>query len=93
MAEGPDESRGTHSLYDWQLSTLMLAYDAADPIDRADGEAMRRREQAVMQELQQIAVRVVPKEYWEDAGKPLTPQLAHDLTKAVIRRAAEVIDG
>ena len=93
MDQSPDHSRGTHSLYDWQLSTLMLAYDASDPLPRADGEAMGRREQAVMQELQQIAMRVVPAEFWKDGTRPLTPQLAHDLTKAVIRRAAEVIDG
>ena len=92
MAEAPNDARGTHSLYDWQLSTLMLAYDAADPIDRADAEALSAREQGVMQELQQIARRVVPAEFWQDGSRPLTPQLAHDLTKAVIRRAAEVID-
>ena len=84
---------GTHSLYDWQVSTLMLARDVADPIDRDDEAAMAGREQAVMRELREIAELIVPAEFWQDGGRELTPTLARDLTRAVLRRAVEIMDG
>jgi hypothetical protein len=89
MAQGSDVS---HSLYDWQVSTLMLARDAAEPLDRDDSAALAEREQAVMLELRDLAQRVVPPEYWQE-GRELTPALAHDLTRAVLRRAVEIIEG
>ena len=30
-------AEGTHSYYDWQVSTLMLAYDTVEPLDRGFG--------------------------------------------------------
>ncbi|MEM6561204.1 MAG: hypothetical protein AAF656_06365 [Planctomycetota bacterium] len=79
-----------HSLYDWQVSTLMLAYDVADPLDRDDKEQLAQREETVRAELLAIAKAVVPAEFWEDGGKELTPEVAHGLTKAVIGRAATI---
>lgn len=80
-------------MYDWQLSTLMLAYDVADPVARDDTEALTKREEAVRKELYDIAQAVVPKEFWSDGGRELTATVAHDLTKAIIQRAAAIVEG
>jgi hypothetical protein len=40
-------SSGTHSYYDWQVSTLMLAYDVAEPIERTDEARLAARQQEV----------------------------------------------
>ena len=40
-------SQATHSYYDWQVSTLMLAYDAVEPLGRYDESALAARQQRV----------------------------------------------
>ena len=40
----------THSYYEWQISTLMLAYDAIAPLPREDTSAHAERQQACEKE-------------------------------------------
>jgi hypothetical protein len=84
-------SEGTHSYYDWQLSTLMLAYDVAEPIHRDDLARLEQRQRSVETELHEMVHRVLPKEYLENPQRDFPPEMVTMLTRATVARAAEII--
>ena len=83
-------SSPTHSYYDWQVSTLLLAYDAIDPLDRDDVESLAKRQQQVEGELHNMAHAILPQTYLENPQSDFPPDLIIQLTKATLRRAAEI---
>lgn len=84
-------SEGTHSYYDWQVSTLLLAYDAAEPIHRDDLAKLQERQQKVERELHEMVHRVLPKEYLDNPQRDFPPDMVVRLTKATIARASEIL--
>jgi hypothetical protein len=84
-------SSGTHSYYDWQVSTLLLAYDLIEPLARNDVEALGRRQQAVEMELHQMAQAVLPREYLENPQVDFPPELVMAMTRATLSRAAQIV--
>jgi hypothetical protein len=80
----------THSYYDWQVSTLMLAYDATDPIPRSDEKRLAERQQAVEKEIHDLAHATIPPAYRENPGMEFPPAVVILLTRATLKRAAEV---
>jgi hypothetical protein len=84
-------SEGTHNYYDWQLSTLMLAYDVAEPIQRDDLARIEQRQRSVEMELHEMVHGVLPKEYLENPQRDFPPEMVTLLTKATIARAQEII--
>ena len=81
-------SSGTHSYYDWQVSTLLLAYDVTEPLARKDVESLGKRQQAVELELHEMAQRVLPREYFENPQAEFPPEIVMAMTKATLKRAA-----
>ena len=84
-------SSSTHSYYDWQVSTLMLAYDFAEPIARTDDERLARRQQDVEMELHRIAHAVLPQAYRENPQLDFPPEVVMAMTRATLRRAAVIV--
>lgn len=84
-------SEGTHSYYDWQLSTLMLAYDVVEPIGRDDLERQEQRQRGVELELHDMVHRVLPKEYLANPQRDFPPEMVAMLTRATIARAVEIM--
>jgi hypothetical protein len=84
-------SSPTHSYYDWQVSTLMLAYDVAEPIPRTDEARQAQRQQDVELELHKIAHAILPKDYRENPEVDFPPQVVMDMTRATLRRAAAIV--
>jgi hypothetical protein len=84
-------SEGTHSYYDWQVSTLMLAYDAVDPIARDDTARHSEREQAVEKELHAIAHATITEDYRQNPTKEFPPEIVIAMTRATIARAVEIL--
>jgi hypothetical protein len=84
-------SSSTHSYYDWQVSTLMLAYDVAEPIERTDEARLAQRQQAVEMELHHIAHAILPADYLENPQLDFPPQVVMEMTRATLRRAAVII--
>jgi hypothetical protein len=84
-------SSATHSYYDWQVSTLLLAYDAVDPIPRDDVESLARRQQSVEEELHQMVHAILPKDYLENPQQDFPPDIIIQLTRATLSRAARII--
>jgi hypothetical protein len=84
-------SSPTHSYYDWQVSTLMLAYDVAQPIARDDEARLAQRQQDVELELHKMAHAILPKDYRENAQLDFPPQVVMDMTRATLHRAAAIV--
>lgn len=85
------DQSGTHSYYDWQLSTLLLAYDAIEPLPRTDISGFQKRQEKCEREVRQIAMSVIPEDYHRDPEKELPPDLIVQMTRATLRRAAHIV--
>jgi len=84
-------SSSTHSYYDWQVYTLLLAYDVAEPIARTDEERLARRQQDVELELHHIAHAILPANYRENPQLDFPPAVVMEMTRATLRRAAVIV--
>ncbi|MEM9751846.1 MAG: hypothetical protein AAF916_00505 [Planctomycetota bacterium] len=76
--------------FDWQVNTLMLAYDLTQPIGGADEETHRRRRADVEDEVRRFSLAVVPEVYRSDPGLDWPPDVMMDITRATLLRAAQV---
>jgi hypothetical protein len=81
----------THSYYDWQLSTLLLAHDTVHPLPRHDNNALAEREQAVQKELYQLVHQALPEWYKKNPSEEFPPEVVILLTRATLRRACEIV--
>ena len=84
-------AEGTHSYFDWQVSTLMLAYDTVEPLDRDDAEGQAKREETVRRELYQLAHAVLPEDYLKNPSEDFPPEIVMLLTRATVARAAQIM--
>lgn len=83
-------AEATHSYLDWQISTLMLAHDVVEPLPREDVARQAARQQSVEREVHDLAMAVIPQSYRENPQADFPPEIVMLLTKATIRRAAEI---
>lgn len=81
----------THSYLDWQISTLMLAHDAANPLPRTDVDRITDREIAVNKEIHALAHATIPASYRENPQDEFPSEIVVLLTRATLQRAAEII--
>jgi hypothetical protein len=88
MAEQTTEK--THVYFEWQCATLMYAYDVLEPLHRLDEDAIARRRQKVEEEVYELFVKTVPQNYRNDPTKDFSADIVMDLTKATLRKAAEI---
>ncbi len=84
-------AHGTHSYYDWQVSTLMLAYDVSDPIPRSEDKRIADRQEAVAREIHDMAHVTIPQAYRDNPEMEFPPAVVTLLTKATLRRAAQIV--
>jgi len=82
----------THSYYDWQVSTLMLAYDVHEPLSRNDIPALAAREEAVQHELHAMVHAVLPKAYLDNPEDDFPADMVQLLTRATLKRSMEIVD-
>jgi hypothetical protein len=80
----------THSYLDWQISTLMLAYDVVDPLPRNADKLLAEREEKVRYELRDLMLASVPKDYLDNPERDLPPDVVKILTRATLRRAVQI---
>ncbi len=83
-------SEQTHSYVDWQISTLMLAYDVVDPLPRNADKLLAEREEKVRQELKDMAYATLPKDYLDNPQKDFPASMVKLLTRATLRRASQI---
>ena len=87
--DSPSES-AMQGYYDWQVTTLMLAYDLNDPIDAADPDAGEQRRRSIEEEVRAMTLSVVPDIYKNDPNLDWPPELMMSITRVTLKRAAEV---
>ncbi len=87
-----NEPNPLQGYFDWQVTTLMLAYDLHDPIDRAQEDEAVRRRQRVEREVRDLSLAQVPREYLEDNDREWTPDVMRAITRATLRRAGEIVN-
>jgi hypothetical protein len=76
--------------YDWQVTTLMLAYDLNDPIDAREPGAGERRRFSIEEEVRSLTLALVPDVYQSDPSLDWPPELMMNITRATLKRAADV---
>jgi hypothetical protein len=81
----------THSYFDWQVSTLMLAYDVIDPIARIDSARQTERQQQVEREIYELAQATIPPAYRQNPEMDFPPAVVMLLTRATLKRAAMIV--
>ncbi len=76
--------------FDWQVNTLMLAYDLGSPVRGDDADGAERRRRSVENEVRTLTLAIVPDIYQEDPELAWPPEVMMDITRATLLRAAEV---
>lgn len=87
-AHADHETNPLQGYFEWQVTTLMLAYDLSDPIhDEKAANARRRRIELEVGELSRAAL---PKQLLEDEHAAWDPSVMPAITRATLKRAAEI---
>lgn len=76
--------------FDWQVNTLMLAYDLKNPLDRGDERSVQRRRHDVEAEVSRLSLAEIPEIYRNDPALPWPPSVMMALTRATLKRACEI---
>ena len=90
MSETTDAANPMQGYFDWQVNTLMLAYDLGSPVRGDDAEGAERRRRSVEDEVRTLTLAMVPDVYKEDPTLGWPPPVMMDITRATLLRAAEV---
>jgi len=88
MAEHDDNP--LQGYYEWQVTTLLLAYDLAQPLAQGDDAAAGDRRHAVEDEVRDLSLAQVPEVYKADPDLDWPPEVMMALTRATLFRAAEI---
>ncbi|MEM1027703.1 MAG: hypothetical protein AAGJ38_06440 [Planctomycetota bacterium] len=75
--------------FDWQVTTLMLAYDLNDPVDSSDPQAGEQRRRSIEEEVRQMTLAVVPDLYLNDPSLDWPPDVMMTITRTTLQRAAD----
>ncbi|MEM8737339.1 MAG: hypothetical protein AAGG38_02525 [Planctomycetota bacterium] len=86
----PESENALQGYFDWQVTTLMLAYDLRDPVDARSPEAGEKRRRSVEEEVRKMTLAVVPDIYLKDPSLDWPPELMMTITRTTLLRAAEV---
>jgi len=76
--------------FEWQVTTLLLARDLAEPVGRGDAEAIEARRRAAEAEVSELTLAVVPDVYKNDPSLDWPPEVMMAITRATLKRAAEL---
>ena len=74
--------------FDWQVTTLMLAKDLAQPLTRGNDAEHQARRAETEDEVREFTLAIIPREYLEQPGREWPPDLMMRITRATLERAA-----
>jgi len=86
-------SSDIHGYYDWQVNTIMLAYDVTDPLPGSNDEAISKRRDRVELEVRALAMEILPEEYKNNPEKEITSDIRMQFTRATIEYAVAILNG
>ena len=93
MAEEAQDQNPLQGYFDWQVTTLMLAYDLADPLPGDDDEAHRQRRTRVEEEVRRFSLEAIPQRYKDDPELDWPPDVMMALTRATFARVRRITEG
>ncbi len=76
--------------FDWQVTTLLLAYDLTDPIPASNPAAAEDRRIKTEQEVRDFSLAVVPEMYQNDPTLDWPPEVMMAITRATFDRVNEI---
>jgi len=76
--------------YEWQVTTLLLAYDLAEPIARGDDETAQQRRQQVEGEVSELTFNQLPQRYKDNPELDWPGEVMMAITRATLQRANEI---
>lgn len=85
-----DEDNPLQGYFDWQVNTLMLAYDLSEPIAGDDEQAHHQRRHDVEDEVRTLTLGVLPEQFKHDGSLAWPPELMMTITRETLRRAAKL---
>jgi len=85
-----DDDNPLQGYFDWQVTTLMLARDLADPIPGDDEQAHHDRRHEVEDQVRVLTLGVVPEHFKHDASLAWPPQVMMQITRATLKEAAKI---
>lgn len=85
-----DEDNPLQGYFDWQVTTLMLARDLADPIPGGDEAVHHQRRNDVEDEVRVLTLGILPEQYKHNATLPWPPELMMSITQATLKHAAGI---
>ncbi len=85
-----DEPSALQGYYDWQVNTLMLAYDLQAPLTGGDEDAHMKRRTGIEHEVRELTLAVVPDVYKNDPSLDWPADVMMDITRATLYRASQV---
>lgn len=88
--EHAHEENPLQGYFDWQVTTLMLAYDLHDPISRDDLEAAENRRKQIEHEVSRISLEALPLKYRENPNLDWPPVVMMALTRTTLAYAAGI---
>lgn len=87
-AHAQHEDNPLQGYFEWQVTTLMLAYDLVDPIH--DEQAANRRRREIEMEVGELSRAALPRELLEDPQAQWDPSIMPRVTRATLKRAFEI---
>jgi len=88
--DNDEDNNPLQGYFDWQVNTLMLARDLADPLTPGDEEAHHARRHAVEDEVRTLTLGVLPEHFKHDATLAWPPELMMTITRQTLKTAAKI---
>jgi len=85
-----DDDNPLQGYVDWQVTTLMLARDLAEPSAGQDEKAHHHRRHETEALVREITLGVLPEQYKHDASLAWPPELMMTITRETLRQAAKI---
>lgn len=85
-----DDDNPLQGYFDWQVTTLMLARDLADPIPGDNEQAHHDRRHEVEEQVRVLTLGVVPEQYKHDASLGWPPEVMMKITRETLKHAAKI---
>lgn len=85
-----DEDNPLQGYFDWQVTTLMLARDLADPLPAGDEASHHQRRHQIEDEVRTLTLGILPEQFKHDATLDWPPELMMTITRATLKQAAKI---
>ncbi|MGB0766795.1 MAG: hypothetical protein ACPGYV_03695 [Phycisphaeraceae bacterium] len=76
--------------FDWQVTTLMLARDLAEPLPAGDEDAHHQRRYEVEEQVRTLTLGILPEQFKHDANLAWPPELMMSITRETLKTASKI---